>query len=178
MRFDYEYYADGRLKQLVDLDDQVGQPSQMIFHYMSRQYSYDHVGRTKVVQALPGNIPAPFTGSYGYDAFDNLTSRSWQYGLNTTQTDSATYTNDRRVGWSYDADGRVTASADSATSSTRTWSYDAAGNQITVAETSAGVTTTNTLTYDGDGHLLFESVGSPGSTVSDYLIRSTVLGQC
>jgi hypothetical protein len=23
MRFDYEYYADGRLKQLVDLDDQV-----------------------------------------------------------------------------------------------------------------------------------------------------------
>jgi hypothetical protein len=53
MRFDYEYYADGRLKQLVDLDDQVGQPSQVTFHYMSRQYSYDHVGRTKVVQALP-----------------------------------------------------------------------------------------------------------------------------
>src|SRR5258708_38712029 len=81
--------------------------------------------------------PPPFTGNYGYDVFNNMTSRSGQYALNPNQSDSATYTNNRRngTGWSYDAEGRVTASADSNTNSSRVWTYDAAGEKTSVAET-------------------------------------------
>ena len=182
MRYDYDYYDDGRLKQIRDLDDQTGNPQQVTFHYMSRAYNYDQAGRISGVAALSsnpnGNIPAPFTGSYGYDAFDNMNSRSGHYALNPDQSDSAAYSNNRRSGWSYDLDGRVTTSADTSDSggnSTRTWTYDAAGNEVTVSEVRNSQTITNTLAYDGDGQLIYESVTN-GSSVSDYLIRSTVLG--
>jgi len=122
------------------------------------------------------NVPPPFTGSYGYDAFNNMSSRSGQYALNSNQSDSATYANNRRGNWSYDADGRVTVSSDSSTSSTRTWTYDAAGEKIGVAETISGATATDTMAYDGDGQLLYESVFKNSATTSDYLIRSSVLG--
>lgn len=56
------------------------------------------------------------------------------------------------------------------------WSYDAAGNQIGISEVSSGTTTTNALSYDGDGQLLHESVTTPQSTKADYLINSTVIG--
>jgi hypothetical protein len=178
MRYDYSYFADGRLKQLTDLDDIGGQPSQVQFHYMSRAYAYNHTGQVSGVAAVPNNwaLPAPFSGSYSYDAFNNLNSRSGVYGLNTSQSDSATYTNNRRVGWTYDADGRVTASADSSTSSTRTWSYNAAGEQVSVVETASGATATNTTAYDGNGELLYESVVTSAATTSDYMIHSSVLG--
>jgi hypothetical protein len=41
----------------------------------------------------------PFSGSYGYDVFDNLTSRSGNYAINPTQSDSGSYTNNRRAGY-------------------------------------------------------------------------------
>lgn len=80
-RYDYSYYADGRLSSLRDLDDVTGDPHVVTFHYMSRVYSYDQAARTTSVSALNPNpngnlIPAPFTGTYGHDAFDNMTSRS------------------------------------------------------------------------------------------------------
>jgi YD repeat-containing protein len=174
-RDDYSYYDDGRLKQFTDLDDTMAVVGQ--FHYMSRVYNYDQSARVKTVGPIPGtNVPPPFSASYGYDVFDNMTSRSGQYGLHPFASDSSTYTNNRRNGWTYDADGRLTTSADATTSSSRTWSYDAAGEKTSVAETVGSTTTTNTMAYDGDGQLVFESVASPSSTTSDYLIHSTGLG--
>ncbi|HEX6047282.1 MAG TPA: discoidin domain-containing protein [Pyrinomonadaceae bacterium] len=183
-RYDYTYYDDGRLKELIDLDDQVGAPSQVTFHYMSRLYTYDFLGRTSSVggRTTPQNIPAPFVGNYGYDEFGNMNSRGGYYALNTsTAVDTATFVNDRRVatGWSYDADGRVLTSADTKTASSQTWNYDATGKSITITETislpTPATTTTNTMRFDGNGELLFESVVSPTSTKSDYMINSTVL---
>jgi YD repeat-containing protein len=182
-RYDYTYYDDGRLKELIDLDDQVGAPSQVTFHYMSRKYAYDYVGRISAVfaRSTPQNVPAPFVGNYSYDEFGNMKSRSGYYALNTNTTSTATFVNNRRdaTGWSYDADGRVLTSADTGTSSTQTWNYDATGNPITITETisvpTPPKTTTNTLRYDGNGALLFESVASPTETKSNYLINSTVL---
>ena len=182
-RYDYTYHPDGSLKHLYDLDDVVGSPSQVTFHYMSRDYKYDHAGRLTAVDGSDnplvngGVVPAPFVGNYGYDEFNNMNSRSGYYALNQSTGDSGTFVDNKRTnsGWNYDADGRVLTSADSATSTSQTWSYDAAGNQIGISEVSAGITTTNTLSYDGDGKLLFESVTTPQSTKSDYLIRSAVL---
>jgi len=184
-RYDYSYYDDGRLSQVRDLDDKVGDPRTVQFHYMSRVYAYDQAARIGGVTAMNPNpngnaIPAPFTGNYGYDAFSNLTSRSGHYALNSDQSDSATYTNNRRVqtGWSYDADGRILTSTDNsdvAGSSARSWSYDAAGEEISVAQTAAGVTATDTMTYDGDGQLIYESVANQSTATTAYLIHSTVL---
>ncbi len=184
-RYDYNYHPDGKLKHLIDLDDIVGAPSQVTFHYMSRHYGYDGVGRLSSVDATDnptvssgGIIPAPFVGYYGYDEFNNMNSRTGYYALNPSTSDSGTYVNNKRTnsGWSHDADGRVLTSVDTATNTSQTWTYDAAGNQIGISEVSSGTTTTNTLSYDGDGKLLYESVTTPQSTKADYLIRSTVLG--
>ncbi|HEX6716097.1 MAG TPA: hypothetical protein VF088_03260 [Pyrinomonadaceae bacterium] len=179
-RYDYSYYNDGRLKSLTDLDDQVGDPHTVTFHYMSRLYSYDQSARIAAVSSInlsqPTQKPPPFYGNYGYDEFDNMSSRSGQYALNPTQYDSGTYLNNRRNGWTYDAAARVTASADtsdSGGSSTRTWTYDAAGQQVMLSEVRNGETKTSNFAYDSDGNLLYESV-NPG--VSDYLIHSAVLG--
>src|SRR5260370_22547551 len=83
---------------------------------MWRVYTYEEAARVAGVGQIspnPNNVPPPFSGSYGYDAFNNLSSRSGQYALNPSQSDSATYTNNRRIGtgWSYDPEGRVPASA-------------------------------------------------------------------
>jgi hypothetical protein len=40
-RYDYTYFDDGRLYQLKDLDDLMGDPHVNTFHYMSRAYAYD-----------------------------------------------------------------------------------------------------------------------------------------
>ncbi len=177
MRFDYSYFDDGRLKEIKDLDDQIGDPHFVQFHYMSRAYSYDQAGRVSSVGQLPNyNVIPPFTGNYAYDAFNNLTSRTGQYALNSYQSDSATYANNKRNGWNYNAEGRITSSSDSSDSggsSTRAWTYDASGALATTSETRNGQTSTNNLAYDGDGELLYESINA---SVSDYLIRSTVLG--
>jgi hypothetical protein len=78
-----------------------------------------------------------------------------------------------QTGWNYDPDGRVTTSADVNTSSSRTWAYDAAGEETSVAETTSGVTVTDTMAYDGNGQMVYESVTN---SATDYLIHSTVLG--
>ncbi|HKU77569.1 MAG TPA: PKD domain-containing protein [Pyrinomonadaceae bacterium] len=178
-RYDYTYHNDGKLKELIDLDDQVGSPSQVTFHYMSRQYVYDHVGRISGVQGRDNiNVPAPFVGNYTFDEFGNMKQRSGHYALNPDTTDNATYVNNRRVatGWDYDQDGRLKTSADTNTSSSQTWTYDARGKPTTIIETISPTTITNTLRHDGNGDLVFESVSSPSETKSNYLINSTVLG--
>lgn len=175
--YDYTYYDDGKLQEFRDLNDQVGNPQNVQFHYMSRRYSYDHAGRsTSVGQLQNYSIMPPFSGNYGYDAFDNLTSRSGSYAINPPQSDSGTYTNNRRTGWTYNAEGKVTNStdnSDSGGSSTRAWTYDAAGTLIFVSEVRNGQTATTALGYDGDGQLVIELLNG---TTADYFIRSTVLG--
>ncbi len=181
-RYDYTYYDDGKLKELIDLDDQVGSPSQVQFHYMSRLYHYDYAGRVSGVVGRPNTgVPPPFGGAYSFDEFGNMKSRGGNYALNPTTSDAANYLNNRRNsnGWNYDQDGRLQASGDSTTASNQTWTYDARGNSSTISETISGTTpttTTNTLKYDGNGELLFESVSTPIETKTDYLIHSTVLG--
>lgn len=177
MNYQYTYFDSGQLKEFKDLADQVGDPHSVQFHYMSRALSYDQAGRVSSAGQLPNSsVLPPFTGSYGYDEFNNLTSRNGKYALNSSEADSSTYTNNRRAGWTYNGEGLITASSDTSDiggSSTRTWTYDAAGKPLTISEIRNSVTTTNTMAYDGDGQLIYESVnGSP----SDYLIRSSVLG--
>ncbi|HEU4712261.1 MAG TPA: hypothetical protein VFS76_11880 [Pyrinomonadaceae bacterium] len=64
------------------MNDVVGSPSQVTFHYMSRSYGYDVAGRISRVDGTDnpvvngGTVPAPFVGYYGYDEFNNLNSRS------------------------------------------------------------------------------------------------------
>jgi YD repeat-containing protein len=147
------------------------------FHYMSRRYSYDHAGRVSSVGQLQNySIMPPFNGTYGYDAFDNLTSRSGNYAINPTQSDSASYTYHRRAGWTYNAEGQVLNSSDnsdSGGSSTRAWTYDAAGQLTFTSEVRNGQTTTLATGYDGDGRVSHEIINS---STGDYLIQSSVLG--
>ena len=175
--YDYSYYDDGKLKEFRDTQDQVGNPSQVQFHYMSRRYSYDHVGRVSSVGQLQNySVMPPFSGSYGYNAFDNLTSRSGNYAINPTQSDSASYTNNRRAGWTYNAEGKITNSTDSSDSggsSTRAWTYDAAGQLTFTSEVRNGQTTTLATGYDGNGKVNHEIINN---TTGDYLIHSSVLG--
>ena len=177
MSIDYTYHGDGQLKTFKDLNDQIGDPHYVQFHYMSRAYSYDHAGRVSSVGQLPNySVLPPFSGNYGYDAFDNLNSRSGQYALTSWPSDRATYTNNRRSGWSYNAEGQITSSSDSSDtggSSTRSWTYDAAGELIFLSEVRNGQTKTTALGYNGDGELIGEIFN--GST-SDYMVRSSVLG--
>jgi YD repeat-containing protein len=175
--YDYTYYDDGKLKEFRDQSDQVGNPQSVQFHYMSRRYSYDHAGRISSVGQLQNySIMPPFSGSYGYDAFDNLISRSGNYAINPTQSDSGSYTNNRRTGWTYNAEGKITNSSDnsdSGGSSTRAWTYDAAGSLIFTSETRNGQTTTLSTGYDGDGKVNHEIINN---STGDYLIHSSVLG--
>jgi YD repeat-containing protein len=175
--YDYTYYDDGKLKGFRDLSDQVGNPRDVQFHYMSRGYSYDHAGRISSVGQLENHsIMPPFFGTYGYDAFDNLTSRSGNYAINPTQSDSGSYTNNRRAGWTYNAEGQVLNSSDnsdSGGSSTRAWTYDAGGSLIFTSEVRNGQTTTLATGYDGNGKVNHEIMNG---TTSDYMIHSSVLG--
>src|SRR5882724_10122169 len=107
-----------------------------------------------------------------YDGFSNLTARqsqSWN-GL-TDDSDSATYTNNRRSGWGYDADGRNT------TIDTRTNTFDSAGRQtLMVAQqvlwNGNHITVNQTSVYDGDG----ARIQDVSSGVTTYYLRSSVLG--
>ena len=175
--YDYTYYDDGKLKGFRDLSDQIGNPQYVQFHYMSRGYSYDHAGRISSVGQLANyTVMPPFNGSYGYDAFDNLISRSGAYALNSSQSDSGSYTNNRRAGWTYNAEGQITNStdnSDSGGSSARTWTYDAAGQLTFTSEVRNGQTTTLATGYDGDGKVNHELMN--GST-GGYLIQSAILG--
>jgi YD repeat-containing protein len=172
-RLDYSYYGDGRLSNVVDLDDGQGSNPPSTLHFMSRSYTYDHVGR--VTFAGGTSTTPPFRQWYSYNEFDNTTSRSGSNGYNGAYlSDTATYTNNRRDGWTYDADGRLTYSPANSSSPSRTWNYDAAGALVSTVETVDGTTNTLTLSYDGDGKAVREA-RTGYSPVTYYMVRSTVL---
>jgi YD repeat-containing protein len=133
MRERFEYYADGKLKQMTDLDDRsvnfLGEPP--ADRRFSRRFTYDNAGRiasANGVNASGNDYYLPFRQSYTYDAFDNLTVRSGSYYYEGLTSDIAQYRNNRRQGWTYDNSGNVTHSPIPGTTSgetkARDWTYD------------------------------------------------------
>jgi YD repeat-containing protein len=121
MRWNYDYYADGRINHAYDVADD----------RLDRKQDYDHVGRLKdaysgrEARGLTPTNPADsaFRQSFDYNAFSNMTSRTGRFWRQMQLPESATYTNDRRGGWSYDANGNVL------TDNSHENTFDAAGRQ-------------------------------------------------
>jgi YD repeat-containing protein len=185
LREQFQYYDDGRLNQMIDLDDRpqdIGYPD--TGRHFSRAHFYDQVGRLTTARGLSTTYSSfPYSQSYGYDAFNNQTGRSGSYYYQTPKSDSATYSNNRRQNWSYYADGQVKHSplafdAYFNESIYRDWSYDAAGRIIQVQETITNPSSVSTYTtsYDGDGQSFRESTATATYTTTGYMIRSSVLG--
>lgn len=180
MRENYAYYADGKLASLTDLDDTAGNNPPMSLRFLSRAFTYDHVGRiSSGFGTGTGGGGVPFSQTYSYDAFGNMTGRSgsyYNYNNAGPTSDTSTYVNNRRTNWAYNLEGQVTSTPFTSTDSPRTMTYDAAGRMISSVENGPNNTVTYTALYDGDEQLVFESsTTSPGASESSYIIRSTVL---
>ncbi len=181
----FQYYDDGRLKQMTDLDDRaqdIGFPDTA--RHFSRVQTYDHAGRLTTAKGTPQSS-LPYVQNYARDAFNNLTSRFGTYYYQSQTSDSATFLNNRRQdpNWSYYADGQVKHSpleydANFNESVYRDWSYDAAGRMVQVQETLTNPSSVSTYktSYDGDGQPVSESTTKTSSNTTGYMIRSSVLG--
>src|SRR5438132_2171293 len=117
----------------------------------------------------PGDTP--YNESFGYDAFTNLTARqSDEWNSSYSDSDSATYANNRRSSWGYDADGRNT------TIDTRSYVFDAAGQTASMTGqqwiVNHYVNVTQSAGYDGDGAKVLDTT----SSVTTYYLRSSALG--
>jgi YD repeat-containing protein len=192
MSWSFDYYNDGRLNHAWDTTN----------NWFDRAYSYDHVGRlsestsyrrAEGLTPFPSNpYPDPYQQTNAYDVWGNITSRSGALYA-SPQSDSATYSNNRRSGWSYDADGNTITDA------SYNHSLDAASKDVHAA--SLGVIPVNgqnqpvldvNQTYDGDGQprirlqtmykqgICCDENGNPSEPVVDtkqsYYVRSSVLG--
>ena len=182
IRENYSYFNDGRPALLRDLDDTGGPDPPATLRFLSRAYTYDHLGRiTSGVGAGSAGNGVPFRQSYGYDQFGNMTGRGGAYyNYNfmpfTSSGDNSTYTNNRRNGWTHDAEGQVTESPASATDDPRSVTYDAAGRMVSTIQRGSTTTINFSVEYDGDDQVVYESnTTSPGSSESSYILRSTVL---
>ena len=200
----FTYYNDGLLKFATDARTDAA------YGLHDRAYSYDHSARLKsaysgyeardyVNGTSSGYHDGAFQHTYGYDAFDNQTSRSGRYWSDDdTGTDSYNSQN-RNTAWSYDADGRITSTNDPApdalTWSPLTLSYNAAGQQGYSTQTTSradpipghdGKTLTTvynrTKAFDGNGALskLYEwsqiNTATPVTSTTHYL-RSSLNGK-
>jgi YD repeat-containing protein len=179
IREDYGYFADGTLSTLTDLDDTAGTNPPVTLRFLSRAYRYDHAKRViSGTGAIGGALP--YRQNYSYDQFGNMTSRSgnyYNYNSSAPNTDTATYTNNRRSNWSYNAEGKPISTPATSTDLPRTMTYDAAGRMVSSVETGPFNTVTYSPAYDGDGKLVRESSSvSPGVSQLSYVVRSTVLG--
>lgn len=196
---DFQYYADGRLKFASDLLSRATNAS-----INDRAYAYDQMGRLKEAYsgvearsfaAVGGSYQAEgaFRQSYGYDVWNNMTSREgrfWSQPDNTTET----YTNQgRNPSWEYDAAGHLVSrnepSPDGLPYQPLRNSYDAAGRpsqttQKTSRRLFSGTLLTTTKTksevYDGDGLIVQSSTttqrnANQPSTSKTYYLRSSVL---
>ncbi|MCM3870117.1 MAG: hypothetical protein ND895_05400 [Pyrinomonadaceae bacterium] len=179
IRENYTYFADGRLSGLTDLDDTLGTNPPWTQRFLSRSYSYDQAGRVTTARGTQGT---PFDQFYGYDEFNNLRFRGGHYYYQGGTQDIATFTNNKRDGWSYNADGQLAANPATSTDDAHNLYYNAAGRLVTNVDFGANgpnTTATYNSSYDGDGHLVFESqvtTGSPSSSSAAYILRSTALG--
>jgi YD repeat-containing protein len=177
IRENYSSYGDGRLQSVADLDDTGGNNPPATLRFLSRSFSYDQAGR--VTQGYSPN-QAPFRQTYGYDEFDNMTSRAGTIDWQPYQSATFTYTNNRHNGWSYYADGQVSSSPATTTDDALSLYYDAAGRLSRTIDTGTNRAVDYRPSYDGDGKLANEwsqttQNGYPGSATSSYIVRSTVL---
>jgi len=143
----YAYFADARISSVSDLDDTAGSNPPATLRFLTLSFGYDHVGR--VTQGYSPNT-APFRQTYGYDEFDNLTSRAGSYYWQPYQSATFTYTNHRRNGWSYYADGQVSSSPATTTDDAQNFYYDAAGRLSRNIDTATNRTVDYRPSYDGD----------------------------
>ncbi|HEY0763242.1 MAG TPA: DUF4214 domain-containing protein [Pyrinomonadaceae bacterium] len=185
--WNYEYYADGKLKKITDSNNAI----------FDRAFDYDHIGRLQEArtgsEARGGNTAdGPFKQTYSYDVWENttgLTSRVW---TETPQTQNVSFTNNRRQYWSYDNEGHLTSDLQAL------YNYDAAGRPREFkANTYVGGWPTSyptqsvqevSQTFDGNSapvkkttinrweELVGEEIQVQQSTTSTYFLRSTVLG--
>jgi YD repeat-containing protein len=177
IRENYAFYGDGRLQSVADLDDTGGTNPPATLRFLSRSYGYDQTGR--VAQVYSSN-QAPMNQTYGYDEFDNMTSRAGSYYWQPSQSATFTYTNNRHNGWSYYADGQVSSSPATTTDDAYSFSYDAAGGLSRTIDTATNRLVDYRPSYDGDGNLVNEwsQITQNGSTLpatSSFIVRSTVL---
>ncbi|HEV7746049.1 MAG TPA: hypothetical protein VGO56_13700 [Pyrinomonadaceae bacterium] len=103
LREQFQYYDDGRLKQMTDLDDRnqdIGFPDTA--RHFSRARSYDQAGRLISDKGM-GSSGLPLNQTYAHDEFNNLKSRFGTYYYQSQTSDSTTYTNNRRPTWTYHA---------------------------------------------------------------------------
>jgi hypothetical protein len=166
----YDYYNDGRISVVHNTSDA----------NFDRSYSYDNAGR--LTEAKSGGLvngyqyaPIPYHETFGYDTFSNLTGRASDSWGDFSDTDSASYSNNRRSDWGYDADGRNT------TIDTRTNAFDAVGLQASMtgqqlAFNGSHVSVSQNFNYDADGAMAKEVSTQAGSSTNTYYLRSSVLG--
>ena len=183
----FDYYADGKIQKVTDSNDGV----------FDRAYDYDHVGRLQAArtgsEARGGTTQdGPFKQTYGYDVWENTTSRSHRLWTQSTQTESVNFTNNRRQYWFYDNEGNLTGDFDAV------YGYDAAGRQNQfIANVHIGGWPTSypdqsvlevSQTFDGNSapakktttnrweELVGEEIGIQEWTSNIYFLRSTALG--
>jgi YD repeat-containing protein len=185
----YSYFNDGSVKEAVNSVDS----------RFSQYYDYDFAGRLKRNEfgGGSGGLSKPYKQTLGYDAFNNITSRStWTWG--TERSFTSTYTNNRRSSGGYgysantlDIEGNIIQNFINGRDK-RTWKYDAAGRTVDWEETLPYVPyyfSTQSqgaeLTYDGDGrsvkrlkrHRQRIQGTEPWNYEAEYQIYSSVTGQ-
>ena len=116
--WNFDYYADGKIQKVTDSQNPI----------FDRAFDYDHIGRLQGVrtgsEARGGSTPdGPFKLTYTYDVWENTTARSYRIWSGSMQSESTTFTNNKRQYWFYDAEGNVGADFDA------NYGYDAAGRQ-------------------------------------------------
>ena len=179
----YDYFPDGRLKKVTDLDDH--DPSIIGFtdsgRWFTRVYRYDRHGR--ITQARGYNQPnsfefdRPYDLFYSYDSYNHLVTRSGKYYYQSPGfSDSASFANNRRQGWDYAADGQETHST--GPGMFRDLVYNVAGKMVQVKETvtATNVSSTYVVSYDGDGQQVREFFQEDATNSNTYHVRSSVLG--
>ena len=185
LREQFQYYADGRLQRMTDLDDRnqdIGYPDTA--RHFSRAHSYDQAGRLVSATGSPSNFSSfPYNQSYGYDEFGNATFRGGFYYYQSFSSDGGTFQNNRRQDLNYDAAGNVTHTPNynyvgGSIVSFRDWTYDGAGQMSQVKET---VTANNSVStyvssHDGDGQPTLEYYQENPTYSKSYMVRSSVLG--
>jgi YD repeat-containing protein len=185
LREQFQYYADGRLQLMTDLDDRnqdVGYPDTA--RHFSRAHSYDQAGRLTSASGSPAQFATfPYSQNFSYDAFNNATSHSGTYYYQTQNSDSGTFMNNRRQNWTYYADGQVKHTplaydANFNETMFRDWTYDAAGLLVQTRETITANNSVSTYvsSYDGDGQSIREYLYESPTTTNSYSVRSTALG--
>ena len=114
----FNYHADGKIQKVTDSQNPI----------FDRAFDYDHIGRLQEVrtgsEARGGSTPdGPFKQTYTYDVWENTTARGYRIWSGSMQSESTTFTNNKRQYWLYDAEGNVNTDSDA------NYGYDAAGRQ-------------------------------------------------